>query len=512
MDTSARPEFAGRKLALRSRGHSLVSLGRSFSTPAAPILAICLGAVLARALIAVLLPYVVWPDETFQGTEQALRLVSGRGLTPWEFQIGARSWLLPGLVVPLVAAGRALSSDPKVTFGLITVLMIAVSTVNVWSAYVIGARAGRPLHGFFAAGLAASWCELVYYSPHLLADTVSGALLLAALAVATQIEEPGRPFWTGVLLGAAFVIRIQLAPAIGLAGLLACRGAFRSRSLALAAGFAIPVAVLGVVDWLTWGAPFRSAFVYVKSNLGLAALFGAVPPLAYLGEEKEIWGAAIPLVIVTAVLGARRAPSLALTAAAIAITFSAVAHKEPRYIYPALLLLFVVCGIGTVELADDLGRVLGKASIRRALPFGLALLWAAASLGSAISPEMRPLWTREADILRALAAVNADPRSCGLGLEYPNWVLTGASRVRSDIQLYDAPATPAGAYNRLLRLPGTQTPLAAYTGFALQRCYQPGGACLYTRPGTCTSGAPPLRAVTPAPWRAALKRLGFVTY
>jgi hypothetical protein len=512
VDAAAKPEFAGRKLALPSRGRFPASLGRSFCSPAAPILAICLCAALVRALTAVFLPSVAWPDETFQATEQALRLVSGRGLTPWEFQIGARSWLLPGLVVPLVTAGRALSSDPKVTFGLITALMIAVSTVNVWSAYVIGARAGRPLHGFFAAGLAAGWSELVYYSPHLLADTVAGALLLAALAVATQIERPGRPFWTGVLLGAAFVVRIQLAPAIGLAGLLACRGAFRSRCLALAAGFAIPVAVLGVVDWLTWGAPFRSVFVYVKTNLGLAALFGAFPPLAYLGEEKQIWGAAVVLVVATAALGARRAPSLAWTAAAIALTFSAVAHKEPRYIYPALLLLFVVCGIGTVELADDLGRRFRTPAVRRALPFGLALLWAAASLSSAVSPELRPAWTREADVLRALAAVNADPNSCGLGLEYPNWVLTGASRVRSDVQLYDAPTTPAGAYNRLLRLPETQTPLTAYPGFALQRCYQPGGACLYTRPGACTGGAPTLRAVTPAPWRAALTRLGFVTY
>ena len=43
------------------------------------------------------LPSMNWGDEIFQATEQAHRLVYGTGLVPWEFQVGIRSWILPGV-------------------------------------------------------------------------------------------------------------------------------------------------------------------------------------------------------------------------------------------------------------------------------------------------------------------------------------------------------------------------------------------------------------------------------
>jgi hypothetical protein len=436
-------------------------------------------------------------------------------MTPWEFQIGARSWLLPGLAAPLLSAGRALSADPRVALGMIAAFMISLATLNVWSAYVIGVRAGRRLHGLFAAGLTAFWGELIYYSPHLLPDTVSGALLLGALAVATRPERPWRLFWTGVLLGATLVVRIQLAPAIGLVGLIVCASDLRTRLPLLAAGFALPVAGLGALDWLTWGAPFHSVIVYLKANTGgVAGYYGVAPAIAYWASEKFVWAAALPLVVGAAVLGAKKVPTVTLVMLTIVLTFSAVAHKESRFIYPALLLLFVMCGVGTAELADDIGRRVGTPWKRRLIPVGLALLWAAASIGSSFSPAMRPRWTQNADVLRALDAVNADKTSCGIGLDAWGWSLTGLSRVRDDIQLYDAATAPPQAYDYLLRLPygGPERPLASYTanGFALQRCYGSRGVCLYRRPLPCTPGAQPLRAATLPPVRMTLARLGFV--
>ena len=63
--------------------------------------------------------HLVWPnlpysDEIFQYVEPAYRVITGRGLVPWEFEIGARSWLLPWLLTPFVAAAQTVSSDPAV--------------------------------------------------------------------------------------------------------------------------------------------------------------------------------------------------------------------------------------------------------------------------------------------------------------------------------------------------------------------------------------------------------------
>jgi hypothetical protein len=498
----ARPAPAARPAAGAERGVASVW----------PLLAICLGAVLVRALTSALLPNEVWPDETFQSTEQALRLISGRGMTPWEFQIGARSWILPGLATPFVALGNALSSDPRVTLGLIRALMIGVSTMGVWAAYALGARRGR-LHGLFAAGLAAGWCELVYYSPHLLSDTIGGVLLLAGLAVADDARTPRRLFWAGVLLGAALVVRVQLSPAIGLAGLLTCGPDIRKRLLPLATGFALPVAMLGVLDWLTWGAPFHSVIAYVRVNLAAAQQYGVDPPITYLRWEAVIWGPAEPLVLITAAFGARRAPSVAAVAAVVALTFTAVGHKEPRFIYPALLPLFVLCAIGTGDMAADVARRARTPSARRLIPLGFALLWAAASASAGFGAGMRPLWTRVASVQRALDIVNDRPDSCGLGLDYPYWDMAAVSRMRRDITLYAAAETPANAYNYLLMLPGPRKPLASYLaeGFTRERCY-PDGICLYHRPGPCVAGPAPMRADTPPRVRAQLSRLGYSVY
>ena len=65
---------------------------------AAGLLAVMLLAVGLRLVPIIVVPSVNWGDEVFQAIEPAHRLVFGYGLVPWEFQLGMRSWLLPGIV------------------------------------------------------------------------------------------------------------------------------------------------------------------------------------------------------------------------------------------------------------------------------------------------------------------------------------------------------------------------------------------------------------------------------
>src|SRR6185369_14224273 len=51
---------------------------------------------------------VVWPDEVYQSLEQAHRLVFGFGFLPWEFDVGARSWVFPGLLAAPMALAKSI--------------------------------------------------------------------------------------------------------------------------------------------------------------------------------------------------------------------------------------------------------------------------------------------------------------------------------------------------------------------------------------------------------------------
>jgi hypothetical protein len=59
-------------------------------------------AILLRLQPILVEPSAVWPDEIFQTSEPAHRLVFGSGLVAWEFQLGVRSWLLPGIIAGLM--------------------------------------------------------------------------------------------------------------------------------------------------------------------------------------------------------------------------------------------------------------------------------------------------------------------------------------------------------------------------------------------------------------------------
>lgn len=55
-------------------------------------------ALLLRVSVAFAFPNIFWPDEIFQTLEPAHRLSYGNGIVSWEFRIGTRSWVFPGVL------------------------------------------------------------------------------------------------------------------------------------------------------------------------------------------------------------------------------------------------------------------------------------------------------------------------------------------------------------------------------------------------------------------------------
>ena len=482
--------------------------------PKAGLVALCLGAVVVRGLLAWALPNIVHPDETIQYLEQAYRLDTGRGLVPWEYQVGARSWLIPGLVAAVMKLGLAVSAAPAVYLAVVTSAMIFAALGGVVAAYDLGARVGAA-QAWLAGLLAAFWCELVALSPHVLADTLAAIPLIGGFAVGYQLERPTllRMIATGALFGLAFVFRVQLGPAIAVAMLAIGWRDMRHRLAPMSLGFAGPLLAMGIVDWVALGAPFRSAITYVRVNAGgVAATFGVSPVLDYVGDELSLWRVATVPILVTAAVGARRLPLVAVTAAAIFLTFSLVGHKEYRFVYPALPLLFTLCGIGTADLAIALALRLKREP--RALVAIAAVVWLAISAATGSDARMRTTWRRDDGWLAALAAANSDPATCGLGIDPPDlYFMTGAVRLRADIPLYDgagaATAAEAEGYDRLIREGAAAAAPPVIGAFRRQACRGSNErVCLYARAGGCAPRpADLLRGDPPDEVAAVLRRL-----
>ncbi len=371
-------------------------------------------------------PSAVWPDEIFQTSEPAHRLVFGSGLVAWEFQLGVRSWMLPGIIAGLMELSRILGDGPAyylpvIAVGFATLAAAPVVCAFLWCRPLFGVT-GALLAGFTVAVAA----EPVYFGARTLSETVAGHLLVVAL----WALEPGylvisrrRLFVGGALLGLVFATRLQLAPALALAMLWTNWRADRGRLAATVAGLAAILAAVGVLDTLTLGYPFASVWRYGLYNVfyGVSATYGVEPwPYYFLGE-LGVWGGAGATMLLLAAIGAWRLPLLLVVAIVILAVHSGIAHKEYRFIYPAIVPLMVLAGVGLAQMARW-GRewLTGRGMPINATAATSAALavawWGLASLQVWNGATLIPYRQRMHDKLVAASIVAHGPAPCGIGL------------------------------------------------------------------------------------------------
>src|ERR1700747_624293 len=117
-----------------------------------------------RLIPIVFVPSMVWADEIFQASEQAHRIVYGSGLIPWEFQFGARSWLLPGVIAVLMELARIAGDGrayylPLIATAFAGLAALPVACCFLWCRRLFG------LSGAVVAGTAVATApELVYFA------------------------------------------------------------------------------------------------------------------------------------------------------------------------------------------------------------------------------------------------------------------------------------------------------------------------------------------------------------
>jgi hypothetical protein len=441
-------------------------------------------------------------DELFQGFEQAHRLTFGYGVIPWEWRVGARSWLLPGALSLLLDIARRFTDDPLILTFVLKATLGALSCITVIVAYMWGARFSR-LHALLAALVLAIWFEFIYFACRALGEVVSTTFIILGLYFATAPSGDSRRSWfiAGLSLGLASVLRFHLSPAAAVVAVTLARSDIRGRWLPALLGSLLPLALLGVTDFLTWGAPFHSVFenfgVNIIENRSLS--YGVKPAWWYLAVLIGDWGGAFFAIAALSILGARRAPALLVFSIVYLLSHMLVQHKEYRFLYPALTCLLLLAAFGSGELLQRVRSPFAAIAVG-------AIVWVGTSMALAVQPRYQALWERGRPVLEATVIARNEPATCGLGFSGIPWDFTGGYTYlhRNIPQFFVTQDDKDWSQFNVALIAGRDNTPPSDQGFSLESCvdsrlsaavstaneYWPRSVCVYRRAGKCALGGP----------------------
>jgi hypothetical protein len=402
------------------------------------LLVICAFALLLRIAETVVFPGYEHADEIFQVLEQAHRLAFGNGIIPWEFAEGIRSYMLPGLLAGIFLAAERVWPGSYLLAA--RTLLSLLSLTTVFCSWEILRRLVGPRAAVIGAFLSAVWFELVYFGSKAHFEVVAGhLLLLGTYLVFPYFKElrPGRLCFGGFLLGLAFCLRIQIAPVFAVLGLFLIVINGWRRVMYAILGALVGIALAGFVDYMTLAYPFASIIAYFKVNLfeGVSDKFGRAPWHFILLNFARMWSGALIVFVWFGIEGLRKCRPMLLPlgmAAALVLAHSLIAHKEYRFVYPALPLLMIPIAAGIDEV------------ISRSYPSNAATLTATLAGIAALSLVLgsfgtfrEHFWRRYAET-KAFQIIRKDPKACGVATHLVIWgEAPGYTGLHRDIPFYN---------------------------------------------------------------------------
>jgi len=311
---------------------------------------------------------------------EAFRRARGLNYTPWDI----RNLFVPDVVVaPVVWLTRGLST--RTTIFLASLPFVALSAVTLVFVYRLALRWASDERAALVAALlfATHWIPLGFGS------TVYPRTLAAACVVAAALIAERWPFVAGMLVGVAFADRFSeivfLAPLLlvfiqhrqeclcHIEPLQACACRKPRPNVAqtllsvlwVVLGIALSILLtVGIYDWLTWGTPFSSIIKFTHltvvapdfasrvkyqapwwyfANLVRWCSPAMLPLLWFARRSRAIWFIVIPL-----------------------LAFSAIQHKELRYLQVMIPFLCIAAAIGFTSIRN---RRIGMALV------AISMLW-----------------------------------------------------------------------------------------------------------------------------------------
>jgi hypothetical protein len=463
---------------------------------------------------------LLWPDEIYQGPEQAHRIVFGYGFVPWEFRAGARSWIYPGLLSILFKGLALVGVDDGLALMVAAkCAMVLWALVGIAFAMRLAERLAGPAGSLAAGVLLAAFPPSLAFDTRCTTEAATAPLLVAAAFFALESGDSTRwrgrdvaPWLAGGLAALASALRPQNG--LVLAGLLAVLLAMRRWEACrhCAAGAALIMFAAGLLDAVTWGVPFNALVVYLRYNVieGQSADYGVEPLFFYAQVAWTSVGPAIVGIVAGLLASGRRTAGPALVVFAFLVIHSLVPHKELRFLAPVLPLALSLSGAG---IARAMKRLVlgahggGAPSAGAMLPAvaGVSVVLAGAMAYRAVhltqgdmgwisrpddpSASGRSAWHDMDGTDRLMARAGRESALCGLAIDniYPIWT-GGYSYLHRDVPYFPIPpqafasgSVPGANYV----IAGADAPHSA--DFVVVA--SAGDSRLYRRPGTC--GAPP---------------------
>jgi 4-amino-4-deoxy-L-arabinose transferase-like glycosyltransferase len=208
----------------------------------------------------------------------ATRIADGLGYT-WLWPDGAVTFAAHypvGYPALLGGAYALLGASPAIAM----IVNVVVGSVAAPAAYAVSGKVSPRAGALLAGGLVALHPALVFYTPALMTEGVTAALIVSAAWLAAQARRRGATYLCllGVLLGLSTLIRpptLLLAPLFGLYAAHGAAPGWRRRLLAALATTAIALGTLA--PWTARNCVRMDRCVLVSANGGWNLLIGASP-------------------------------------------------------------------------------------------------------------------------------------------------------------------------------------------------------------------------------------------
>jgi GPI mannosyltransferase 3 len=401
---------------------------------------ILLISIITKAAVIILLPSLYHADENFQLLEQGHRLAFGYGIRPWEFEDGIRSPVLPAVLSGIFRAVSLISGRPEIYIGAARAILALFSLLAVASVYCYALTISR-FHALIASAVLAVWYQAVYFSVRPLTECVAATALICSMCWGLLAIRGGRGSLfaaSGFFALLAVMLRIHIGPGVFVLAIWVCRLHMRRRWLPFILGGLPPLILFGASDWIAWGAPFSTFIESFKINLieGKSKHFGVEPYYWFFAEIWRNWSICIPLFAGLIAYKFRKKLPWVLVAGTIVLSHSLIAHKEYRFIYPALICFIVAAALGS---ADVLQKAIAALPERKRLLTALVLLlWFSASVALAISPPFFRNWKRSRVLIQAYYFLSTRKDMCGL-ITYETgwWDSGGYAHLHRNVPIYD---------------------------------------------------------------------------